>query len=90
LILELQKKSAANKEATQQDAKNAFYMKNYPDWFSAVGKSMVKKPDGTFMVVSDAELAELKAQGKIGVEKATAMGGKVADVTQKPILVLKE
>ena len=89
-ILELQRKSAANKEAIQQDAKNAFYMKNYPDWFSAVGKSMVKKPDGTFMVVSDAELADLKAQGKIGVENARAMGGKVADVTQKPIMVLKE
>ena len=89
-ILELQRKSAANKEAIQQDAKNAFYMKNYPDWFSAVGKSMVKKPDGTFMVVTDVELADLKSQGKLGVENAKAMGGKVMDVTQKPIMVLKE
>ncbi|KAL3925200.1 MAG: hypothetical protein SGILL_000573 [Bacillariaceae sp.] len=89
-ILELQKKSSANKETIQQEAKNAFYMKNYPDWFAAVGKSMVKNPDGSFMVVSDAELAELKAQNKIGIEYATAMGGKVSDVTQKPIMVLKE
>jgi hypothetical protein len=89
-ILELQRKSSANKEAIQQDARNAFYMKNYPDWFSAVGKSMVKKPDGSFMVVSDADLAELKAQNKIGVEYAKAMGGRVTDLTQKPIMVLKE
>ena len=88
--MELQKKSSANKEAIQQDAKNAFYMKNYPDWFASVGKSMVKKPDGSFMVVTDVELAELKAQNKIGIEYATAMGGKVSDVTQKPIMVLKE
>lgn len=90
LIIELQRKSSANKEAIQQEAQNAFYMKNYPDWFTTVGKTLVKKPDGSFMVVNDEELANLKAQNKIGIEYARAMGGKVTDVTQKPILVLKE
>lgn len=65
-------------------------MKNYPDWFATVGKTMVKKPDGTFMVVDDAELQSLKASGKITVEYAAAMGGKTRDLTQKPILLLKE
>jgi hypothetical protein len=90
LILELQRKSSTNKETIQKEARNAFYMKNYPDWFASVGKTMVKKPDGTFMVVDDAELAELKSQNKIGIEYAKAMGGKVTDLTQKPIMVLKE
>jgi hypothetical protein len=65
-------------------------MKNYPDFFAAVGKSMVKKPDGTFMVVNDAELAALKSQNKIELEYPTALGGKVTDVTQKPVMVLRE
>ncbi|KAG7338159.1 hypothetical protein IV203_026027 [Nitzschia inconspicua] len=90
LILELQRKSSANKETIQKEARDAFYMKNYPDWFASVGKSMVKKPDGSFMVVTDEELAALKAQNRIGLEYARTMGGKVADITQKPIMVLKE
>jgi hypothetical protein len=65
-------------------------MRNYPDFFATVGKTMIKKPDGTFMVVDDAELQKLKSQNKIGLEYARAMGGKVADVTQKPIMVLIE
>ena len=90
LILELQRKSSANKETIQKEARDAFYVKNYPDWFASVGKTMVKKPDGTYMVVDDAELSELKAQNKIGIEYAKTMGGKVTDLTQKPIMVLKE
>ena len=43
-----------------QEARNAYYMKNYPDWFAAVGKTMLKKPDGSFMLVTDAELQALK------------------------------
>ena len=73
-----------------QEARNAYYMKNYPEFFSSIGKTLVKKPDGSFMVVSDAELDELKKQGKITVEIARTMGGKVTDLTQKPIIVLKE
>ena len=65
-------------------------MKNYPDWFASVGKNMVKKSDGTFMVVDDAELQKLKDQNEIALESATTMGGRVTDLTQKPILVLRE
>ena len=49
---------------------------------------MVKKSDGTFELFDDAELSELKKAGKIKIERATAMGGKVTDLTQKPIMVL--
>ena len=65
-------------------------MKNYPDWFASVGMNMIKKPDGTFMVVDDAELQKLKNENKVGLEYATTMGGRVMDLTQKPILVLRE
>jgi restriction endonuclease Mrr len=65
-------------------------MKNYPDWFAAVGKTMVKKSDGSFILVNDDELLALKRENKVGVENAKTMGGKVMDLTQKPILVLKE
>lgn len=90
-ILELQRKSAANKQANIDSAKNAFYAKNYPDWFAAVGKTMVQKEsDGTFIVIDNAELRKLSDAGKIAFTTPTAMGGKVKDVTQKPMLVLKE
>jgi hypothetical protein len=65
-------------------------MKNYPDVFAVDGKTMLKKSDGSFMLVSSEELMVLKRENKIGVENVKAMGGKVADLTQKPILVLKE
>jgi len=65
-------------------------MKNYPDWFSSIGKTLVKKPDGTFMTVSDDELEKLKSANKLSVEIPKTKGGKFTDVTQKPILVLKE
>ena len=51
---------------------------------------MIKKPDGTFMLVSDAELAQLKKENKVGVEIPKTMGGKFTDLTQKPIITLKE
>lgn len=90
-ILELQRKSAANRKANEESAKNAFYAKNYPDWFAAVGKTMVQKEsDGTFILLDDAELNKLRAQGKITVKIPSAMGGRVTDVTQKPTLVLKD
>jgi hypothetical protein len=90
-ILELQRKSAANKQANIDSAKNAFYAKNYPDWFAAVGKTMIQKEsDGTFIVVDNAELAKLWDENKISVKTPTTMGGKIKDVTQKPMLVLKE
>lgn len=51
---------------------------------------MIKKPDGTFMIVSDMEANELKKRGKLIQEIPKAKGGKLTDYTQKPILVLKE
>jgi hypothetical protein len=51
---------------------------------------MLKKQDGSFMLVSNEEMMVLRRENKIGVENVKAMGGKVADLTQKPILVLKE
>jgi hypothetical protein len=65
-------------------------MKNYPDVFAVDGKTMLKKQDGSFMLVSNEEMMVLRRENKIGVESVKAMGGKVADLTQKPILVLKE
>ena len=91
-ILELQRKSAANKKNNVESAKNAFYAKNYPGWFEAVGKTMIQKEsDVTFIVVDDTELAKLKAENKISVlQTPKTMGGRIVDVTQKPMLVLKE
>ena len=57
---------------------------------ATVGKTMVKKPDGSFMLVDDAELQKLKDANKIGLEYGKTMGGKFADLTQKPILTLKD
>jgi len=65
-------------------------MKNYPDFFATVGKVMVKKPDGGFILVSDAELEQMKKANKLTYEVAKTMGGRTVDMTQKPIWVLKE
>jgi hypothetical protein len=73
-----------------QESRNAYYQKNYPDWFASVGKTMVRRPDGTFFTVSDAELESLKQQNKLTLEIPRAMGGRVTDVTQRPILILRE
>jgi hypothetical protein len=51
---------------------------------------MVKKSDGTFNLYEADELAELKKANKIRMERPMAMGGKVMDLTQKPIMVLVE
>lgn len=51
---------------------------------------MVKKSDGTFMIVDDRELNQLKKDNKIGVEIPKAMKGRVVDLTQKPVMILKE
>ena len=73
-----------------QEARDAYYMKNYPDFFATMGKVMVKKPDGGFLLVSDAELEQLKRANKLTYEVPRAMGGKTVDTTIKPIWVLKE
>ena len=65
-------------------------MKNYPDWFAAAGKTLVRKADGSFLALDDAQIAQLKRDNKLGFEIPRAMGGQVVDYTQKPVLILKE
>jgi hypothetical protein len=65
-------------------------MKNYPDFFSVYGKVMVMKQDGSFMVMSEDELAILRKAGKIKTIQPKAFQGKTLDYTQKPIRVLIE
>ena len=89
-IRSLQEKSAAKADIYAQEARNAYYMKNYPDVFAVDGKKMIKKPDGTFMIVSETEMKELLENNRIGLEFPKAMGGKVTDLTQKPIMLLKD
>ena len=91
-IKELQRKSALSKEAAQKEYLSAYQMKNYPDFFASLTppKFMVKQPDGSIKLYEEEELTNLKKQGKIKLEKPKAMGGQVADVTQKPIMVLVE
>jgi hypothetical protein len=50
---------------------------------------MIKRQDGTYFTVSDSELEQLKKDNKLTIEIPRAMGGKVVDMTQKPILVLR-
>jgi hypothetical protein len=73
----------------KQEARDAYYNKNYPDWFASVGKVMIKKADGSYMVVTDGEAAALQKAGRLTFQSATTKGGGI-DYTQKPILTLKE
>lgn len=73
-----------------KDALYSYYMKNYPDVFAVSGKTMVRKADGSFILLSGEELMAMKKENKIGIENVKAMGGRVSDFTQKPVLVLKE
>lgn len=89
-IKSLQEKSSAKKDVYIKEALDAYNMKNYPDFFQSIGKVMLKKPDGTFATYSEEEFSKLRAAGRIGLEYPKAMGGKVSDMTQKPILILKD
>ena len=91
LIQKLQQQSALNRGKNEQEALNAYYMKNYPDFFGSIGKVMIKKSsDNTFIVVSQMEAEQMKLDGKLSLEIPKARGGKIVDLTQKPILILKE
>ena len=90
LILELQRRSSANKDKIITDAQNAYYNKNYPDFMKAVGKTMVQKLDGGFVLLDDSEVSKLKQEGKITLAYPKTMNGKFTDLTQKPIPVMKE
>ena len=73
-----------------QEALNAYYMKNYPDFFASTGKTLVRKPDGSVLLLTETEVDQLTRDNKLTTEMPRAMKGQVADLTQKPILVLKE
>ena len=65
-------------------------MKNYPDVFALDDKRMVKKVDGSFALYSPEEVRDLRQEGKINIEYPKSKGGRIADLTQKPVLVLNE
>lgn len=79
----------ANHNYTQESL-NAYYMKNYPDVFAVSDKKMVKKMDGSFALYSSEEVSKLNKEGKISIEYPKSKGGRIADLTQKPVLVLKD
>mmetsp|Transcript_3945 Transcript_3945/g.5199 ORF Transcript_3945/g.5199 Transcript_3945/m.5199 type:complete len:174 (-) Transcript_3945:81-602(-) len=90
-IRELQEKSAVNKDRNEKEARDAYYMKNYPDWFQSVGKTLVKKAsDGTFLALDAKEVEALQKANKLTLEIPKSLGGRIVDLTQKPILVLRE
>mmetsp|Transcript_13543 Transcript_13543/g.20448 ORF Transcript_13543/g.20448 Transcript_13543/m.20448 type:complete len:194 (-) Transcript_13543:222-803(-) len=90
LIQSLQRKSSENREANQRETINAYYMKNYPDVFAVSDKRMVKKLDGSFALFSAEEVKDLTQAGKITLEYPKSKGGRIMDLTQKPVLVLNE
>ena len=69
---------------------NAYYMKNYPDVFAVSDKQLIKKMDGSFALYSSEEVQQLSRQGKIQMEYPKSKGGRIVDLTQKPIKVLVE
>ena len=75
---------------TTQEALNAYYMKNYPDVFAVSDKRMVKKMDGSFALFTAEEVKQLTQDGKISIEYPKSKGGRIADLTQKPVLVLND
>ncbi|KAL7517319.1 hypothetical protein ACHAWX_002249, partial [Stephanocyclus meneghinianus] len=89
-IQSLQRKSLENKEENQREALYVYYMKNYPDVFALSDKRMVMKQDGTFALFSAEEVKNLTKSGLIKNEYPKTKGGRVADLTQKPVLVLMD
>ena len=51
---------------------------------------MVMKEDGTFLIMSEDELATLRKAGKIKMVTPTAFKGQTLDYTQKPIRMVVE
>ena len=75
---------------TPHEALYAYYMKNYPDVFALSDKRMVMKQDGTFALFSAEDVKDMTKSGRITIEYPKTKGGRVADLTQKPVLVLKD
>jgi hydrogenase maturation factor HypF (carbamoyltransferase family) len=65
-------------------------MKNYPDWFASIDRTLVRRQDGTFVVVTDEELAVLRRENRLTTVMPKAMGGQVTDYTQKPVLMMRD
>ncbi len=72
----------------RKEALYAYYMKNYPDVFAVSDKRLVMKKDGSFALFSPEEVREMTQSGKITIKHPTTKGGRVSDLTQKPVLVL--
>jgi hypothetical protein len=51
---------------------------------------LVKKTDGTLMMIDDAVLQELKRNDQLTVEIPKTMGERITDLTQKPVLIMRE
>jgi hypothetical protein len=90
-IQQLQQKSRDNGEINKQEALDAYYTKNYPDVFAVSDKKMVRKANGRgYVLYTTEEVQTLTDDGKIRLEYPKTMGGRVTDLTRKPILVLVE
>ena len=51
---------------------------------------MVQKPDGTFLIVDSSELEQLRRDNRLVREMPKTLGGQFADLTQKPVLKLRD
>jgi hypothetical protein len=90
-IQQLQQKSRDNGETNKQEALDAYYTKNYPDVFAVSDKKMVRKANGKgYVLYTKEEVQTLTDDGKIRLEYPKTMGGRITDLTRKPILVLVE
>jgi len=66
-------------------------MKNYPDVFAVSDRKLVRRAkDGSFALYTPEEVRERTKSGKIRMEYPRSKGGRIADLTQKPVLVLVE
>jgi hypothetical protein len=77
--------------ANQQEALSAYYMENYPDVFAVSNRKMVRRAkDGSYALCMPEEVRELTNDGKIKMGYLRSKGGRIADLTQRPVLVLVE
>ena len=66
-------------------------MKNYPDVFAVSDRKMVRRAkDGTYALYTTDEVRGLTNGGKIRIEYPRSKGGRIVDLTQRPVLVLVE
>jgi hypothetical protein len=63
-------------------------VKNYPDFFASVQKTMVLKPDGTYMLLEQAQAEQMKRAGQLTFTVPKTKAGGI-DYTQRPVLTLK-